>query len=412
MTDKIFGLDFTDEPTPTGASTISVNNGANLVDVQLLNLHKALTQTTDSQAGTIELATSLEVQQGADAVRAVTPATLRAEMDFHPSYNYLINGGFDFAQRQIPGTLTTIADNKYSADRWRVTRENADVQYIRVDATGETGLTSRYYGQFKKITNAGKIHIVQIVEGINSVPLRGKTVIFQAKMKASSAKTIRMAVLELQNAGTIDTIPATLVTAFGANGVDPTLGANVAVITAAQSKNVTSAWGSFSLSVTVPSNSKNLLCAIWTDSQYSANDTLSIAEAGLFTEITMQLWTPRIVAEELRMCKRYCERTDAATGLNIAAGFADTTANMLAFFRFESEKFTTATCSFGTAVGDFSIRYAGAAVTTATAVSFTSPSTQGVTITVVGTGTPLTAGQGCQLRCVNANGYLLFEAEL
>jgi hypothetical protein len=224
---------------------------------------------------------------------------------FGSAYNYLINGGFDFAKRQAPGTLTTIADNKYSADRWRVTRENADVQYIRVDATSESGLTSRYYGQFKKITNAGKLHICQIVEGVNSVPLRGKTVIFQAKMKASGSKTIRMAVLELQNAGTMDTIPATLVTAFNVDSTDPTLGTNVAVVTGAQSKNVTTAWQSFSVSITVPNNSKNLICAIWSDADFAANDTLSIAEAGLFAAATIQAWTPELLSVQNQLCNRF-----------------------------------------------------------------------------------------------------------
>ena len=223
--------------------------------------------------------------------------------------NYLANGGFDIAQRRAPGTLTTIADNKYSADRWRVTRENADVQYIRVDALAESGLTSKYYGQFKKITNTGKFHVCQILEGVNSVPLRGKSVTFQIKMKASAAKTIRMAVLELQTAGTIDTIPATLVTAFGADTVDPTLGANVAVITAAQSKSVTTSWQSFSVSVTVPADSKNLIVAIWSDNQFAANDTLSVAEAGLFATSAVQSWTPRPINEDIAICQRYYEKS-------------------------------------------------------------------------------------------------------
>jgi hypothetical protein len=224
-------------------------------------------------------------------------------------YNYLINGGFDFAQRQAPGTLTAITDNSYSADRWRVTRENADVQYQRVDATSESGLTSLYYGLYKKITNAGKFHVCQIVEGVNSVPLRGKTVVFQIKMKASSSKTIRMGILELQNAGTIDTIPGTLVTAFGADSTDPTLGASVAVITAAESKSVTTSWASFSVSVTVPTNSKNLICAFWTDADFAANDTLSVAEAMLTRGSSVREWQPRLYAQELLLCQRYYWKT-------------------------------------------------------------------------------------------------------
>ncbi len=267
--------------------------------------------------------------------------------------NYLINGGFNFAQRQTPGTLTTITDNKYSADRWRVTRENTDVQYARVDATGEAGLTSKWYGQYKKITTTGKFHICQIVEGVNSVPLRSKTIIFQCQMKASAAKTIRMAVLELQNAGTMDTIPATLVTAFGANGTDPTLGTNVAIITGAQSKSVTTSWQTFSVSVTVPSNSKNIICALWTDSQFAANDILNIAEAGLYVSASAQAWIPVPIQADFAMCQRYFEKTwdtDTVPGTAAAlsefdnrfpatpaAGFA------LVNWRYKNEKFKAPT---------------------------------------------------------------------
>jgi len=243
---------------------------------------------------------------------AVTKASLVSDIGGSgggTGYNYLINGGFDFSQRTTPGTLTTIADKDFGADRWWITRENADVQYKRFDALGESGLTSKYYGQLKKITNTGKIFSCQAIEGVNSVPLRSKVVIFQIKMKASASKTIRMGIFELQNAGTLDAIPATLVTAFGANSTDPTMGANVAVITAAASKSVTTSWQSFSVSVTVPSNSKNLICAFWTDSQFAANDTLEFAEAGLFVGSTVQDWTPRLTLVELQLCQRYYWKT-------------------------------------------------------------------------------------------------------
>lgn len=225
-------------------------------------------------------------------------------------YNHLINGGFDFAQRQTPATLTTIAQDAYSADRWRVSRENTSVQYQRADGLGETGITSRYFGTFKKITSAGKLMAYQIIEGSNSISMRGKTAVFQIRMKASASKTIRMAVIQLQNAGTIDTIPGTFVTAYGANTVDPTLGANLAIITAAQSKSVTTAWANFSVKVTVPSNSKNLICAVWTDSQFAVNDTLSVDEAGFYTiGDGVVAWNPRAFTEELLLCQRYYYKT-------------------------------------------------------------------------------------------------------
>lgn len=219
--------------------------------------------------------------------------------------NFLINGGFDFAQRTTPGTLTTVSDNAYGADRWKQTRENADLQYQRNDATSETGLTSRYYGKYKKITNAGKFMVFQILEGQHTVPLRGKTVIFQVKMKASTAKTIRMAILELQSGGTMDTIPGTFVTAWNVDSTDPTLGTNLAIITGAESKSVTTSWQNFTVSVTVPSTSKNLICAVWADADFSSADELNLAEAGLFLGATQLSWTPRNIAQELLLCQRY-----------------------------------------------------------------------------------------------------------
>ena len=156
--------------------------------------------------------------------------------------NRLINGGFDLAQRQTPGTLTTIADNGYAADRWRISRQNADLQYQRQDALAEASLTCQYYGTFKKITNDGKLAIFQILEGTDSVPLRGRTVTFQAKIKSAASYNFRMAILELQNAGTIDAIPASIISAWNSSGTDKTFGANVAINTGEQTKDVTSIW--------------------------------------------------------------------------------------------------------------------------------------------------------------------------
>lgn len=218
--------------------------------------------------------------------------------------NFLINGGFHFAQRTTPGTLTTVSDNAYGADRWKQSRENADLQYQRNDATSESGLTSLYYGKYKKITNAGKFMVFQILEGVNSIPLRGKTVIFQAKLKASGSKTIRMAILELQTGGTIDTIPSP-VSSWNVDSTDPTLGSNLAVVTGAESKAVTTSWQVFSVSVTVPATSKNVIVALWADADFSVADELNIAEAGLFLGASLISWAPRLLQVELGLCQRF-----------------------------------------------------------------------------------------------------------
>lgn len=308
-------------PIATGAAAnaSAVNNPMAELDEAISN---ALLTEKDGhivQDEGVDLAQQQRLNFTGEAVAATnTPGVTVVTVLKLVEINYLINGGFDLAQRQTPATLTTITTDKYSADRWRISTENADLQYQRADGLNESGLTSQYFGTFKKITNAGKMMIYQIIEGMDSVPLRGKTVTFQAQIKASSAKTIRMAVLQLQTAGVINTIPGTFVTAYGANTVDPTLGANLAIITAAQSKSVTTTMQTFSVSVTVPATAKNLICAIWTDSQFAANDTLSIAEAGLYASATTQAWTPSKNTQSL--CDRYYQSLYKVFGVAQSSG--------------------------------------------------------------------------------------------
>lgn len=224
--------------------------------------------------------------------------------------NLLMNGGFWFAQRQDPTTFTTIATDTYGPDRWRSSSEGASLQYIRNDATSESGLTSKWYGQYKQITNTKKFMVYQILEGIDSAQLRSQTVAFHIWMKASSSKTIRMAVIELQNAGTIDTIPGTFITAYGAATTDPTLGSNLAYIGTPTSQSVTTSWSEFGITATVPSNSKNLIFAVWSDTAFSANDTLSVAQAGAFlAPFDQGLWYNNSISIELARCQHYYCKT-------------------------------------------------------------------------------------------------------
>lgn len=222
--------------------------------------------------------------------------------------NHLINGGFHLAQSQAPGTLTTVSDGGYGPDQWKMTRENADLQYIRVDASSESGLTSPYYGQFKKITNAGKILICQPIEYLDTLKFRGKTVNFQLQMKASTAKTIKIAIVQLQTGGTADTLP-TLVSAWGVDSTDPTLGANLATIGTPVSCSVTTSWQTFQFTGEFPSTAKNLLVMVWSDADFSANDTLSLAEAGLYFGASVRTWTPRPASAEILLCKRYYQKS-------------------------------------------------------------------------------------------------------
>lgn len=236
-------------------------------------------------------------------------------------WNAIINGELDYAQRQAPGSLTTYSNTTgrtYGADRWGVTNENASVQYQRIDtsAAPETGLQSRYYGTWSKITTTGKLIISQAVESGNCLHLRGRRVRVQMKIKTSAAKTIRIALLQLTNAGAIDVIPVTFLSAFGANTVDPTWGANLAAIVPVTPENatvrgsgldvVTSAvWQRVGGVFVLPSNLKNLVLVVFSDSQFAAADSVSLSEIGLYDGPEIRQWVPRHQAEQLAICQRY-----------------------------------------------------------------------------------------------------------
>lgn len=253
--------------------------------------------------------------------------------------NLIINGEFDFAQRQVPGTLTTYSQTAargYTADRWGITNENASIQYQQADSIGaiEAGLLSRYYGKFSKITSTGKLVVSQVVEAGNCAHLRGRTVRVQMKLKASSAKTIRIVLMQLTAAGTVDVVPGyaagapsgTFISAFGANSTDPTFGTNLSKIAPVLTDNassantglscsVTTAWQRFGGTFLLPTDFKNLVLVVFTDSQFAAADILSMTEVGLYDGVEVREWAPGQQTGQLLNCQRYYAKSFALATL-------------------------------------------------------------------------------------------------
>lgn len=320
-----------------------------------------------------------------DSNEAAGVKSAKPTLDVEDVSNGLINGGHDIAQRQTPGTFTGIGSSKYSSDRWRVEWEfpsaaanwqasynyalnnvckptvyngfyykvttdagssgasqptwpttpgatvvdggitwtcMADVQYARQDGSAEAGLTSPYYGQWKRVNNAGKFLVFQPLEYMDTLKYRGRTIIFQNQLKASSSKTLRMAILELQSGGTADSLPSPFITSWNADSSDPTFGSNIAVIATAESKAVGTSMAVFSFSGTFPSTSKNLLCAVWTDSDFAVNDTFSQAEAGLHYGSQLQSWSPLNTGKELDVCTCFTEVLSPNGSVNPYPGIA------------------------------------------------------------------------------------------
>lgn len=256
--------------------------------------------------------------------------------------NYLINPEFQYAQRQVPTTLTTYSSTAarvFSADRWSHTNENTSMQFMNVDAgaSPESGLTARFYGEFKKITNQGKIEVFQIVESRDSHHLRGRTVRFSMLAKALvGSHTLRMLVLEANSAGTPDSSSGTTVTAHGAAGTDPTFGAgfgrltpvlasSTATITnSAVSCVLTGTWQRFSGTFVIPTTARNVAVCVFTDGRPSANDTFLLSEMMLTEGDEELIYTPPFPEVDYLNCLRFYQKSfDQAVAPATAQGLGN-----------------------------------------------------------------------------------------
>lgn len=241
-----------------------------------------------------------------------------------PPTNYLINGGCDFAQRinpssgggplQTNGSAASNSADGYAFDRWKCSFANNTFAGKRIDTNGslETGITARFYSQHGNSSSTGKFAVFQILEGSQTLPLAGETLTFQIKMKATVAATVRMAILQLNSSGTINSIPNPIVTSWNANGSDPTWGSHVAVVGTATNQSVLTTWSNFTYTVAAPSNALNLICAIWTnaDNSFTSPDVLSFTEAGLFVSSgAVTPWMPRLLSDETVACERFYRKS-------------------------------------------------------------------------------------------------------
>lgn len=274
------------------------------------------------------------IAAGGIASDAVTTAKILAanvtlaklEALARPADNLLINGGFSVFQRALTTSMDVNA--AYCADRWKCQRENAQLYFTQSSGIGQTGITARHYGDFTKNTTPGRFAVYQTIEGVNTIPLIGRTVTFQAKLMTSSARNYRMAIIEWT--GTIDAPTSIFATAMSdADGTDLTLNTSHAklavtgVVNCTSANNggtcaVTTSWQNFAISCVVGASTKNLACVVFSDVETgTATSALSITEAGLYLGDSVREWSPRLVAQELELCQRYYEKsyyTDVAPG--------------------------------------------------------------------------------------------------
>jgi len=240
--------------------------------------------------------------------------------------NRLVNGSFNIAQR---GTSFVSGDNNndtYNLDRWYVLSDGNDAVDITQTTTVPTG--AKYSIGLDVETVNKKFGIAQIIENVNCYDAIGGnvTLSFQAKVSATTKlDNVKCAVIAWS--GTEDTVTSDIISAWEAEGTNPTLIANATYENTPANLNVTTSWATYSVTANVDTASTaNIIVFIWSDvTDTTLGDFLYITNAQLEIGETATPFERQMYGQQLAFCQRYCHVMGGTAYASFAAGVFATT---------------------------------------------------------------------------------------
>jgi hypothetical protein len=329
--------------------------------------------------------------------------------------NKIINGDFSIAQRGTSFTSSANNDDAYTLDRWYILSDGNDA----IDVTQET--TTVPTNQLTAIaldveTADKKFGIAQIIEQKNCVGLIGNTVTLSFKAKVSATTdldNVKCAIVAWD--GTADTVTSDIISAWGAEGTNPTLIANATYENTPVNLNVTTSYETYSVTAAVDTAStKNIIVFIWSDvTTVATGNFLYITGVQLEAGTTASDFEFLPVDVNLARCERYYFRQnprEATTDMGVGWNASATETRTYLSFPTTMRIAPTALEQSGTA-GDYSVRHAVTQTTCSSVPTIysTTKSSAHVRLTV---SSGLTTGDGSNLRAVNTNAFLAWSAEL
>jgi len=267
--------------------------------------------------------------------------TLAALEKFGSCRNMLANGCMRVAQRGTSITSATYydnADDSYTLDRWLLLSDGDD----RVDITQDTSVVpdGAYASMLLDVETVGspseKFGICQIIEARDTARLwKNATGVvslsFQAWSSTSPSKVenIRAAVLAWD--GVADTVTSDVVSAWNAEGANPTFAANWTAENTASNLALGDDFKRFVIEGIKldTAGTTNLAVFIWVDdTDLIATDPLYITEVQLEAGQHVTPFELRTFSEEVALCQRYfCKTflsgTTPAQGVGLTSSLID-----------------------------------------------------------------------------------------
>lgn len=225
-------------------------------------------------------------------------------------HNHLHNGDFHVWQRGTVFRADTVplnSDGNYLPDRWKLLSDGNDV----VDVTREASVVPSgglYAIALDVETINKKFAIWQVLEQKDCVGLIGSQVTLSFKLKVSATTkldNVKAAIIAWD--GTADAPTADPISAWGAEGTNPTLVANYTYENSPANLNPTTSYATYSVTANVDTASaKNVAVMIWSDvTDTTLGDFLYITDVQLEPGTTAAAFARKTAQQNLADCQRY-----------------------------------------------------------------------------------------------------------
>ena len=297
--------------TPTTALTVGSDQSVTFAGAVSLSGNQTTTGNLTVNGNTTlgDASTDTILMTGAPSIGG---AGLGMGMGFR---NRIINGGMGIAQRGTSFTSGANNDDAYVLDRFYILSDGNDAIDVTQTTTVPTG--AKYSIGLDVETANKKFGIAQIIENANCFDVIGgnATLSFQAKV-SSTTKLDNVKCAIVAWSGTADTVTSDIISAWGAEGTNPTLIANATYENTPANLNVTTSFATYSVTANVDTAStSNIIVFIWSDvTDTTAGDFLYITNVQLEKGSTATSFDYRPYGTELALAQRYFYITDTNSG--------------------------------------------------------------------------------------------------
>jgi hypothetical protein len=405
----------------TASSAVATDASKNLVSVTNTGTGNNVLATSPTlvtpilgtpQSGTLTNCTGLPTTALTGAITEANGGT-GTTTGYYGFKNRIINGGMDIAQRGTSFTSTGSANNDdaYVLDRFYILSDGNDAIDVTQTTTVPTG--AKYSIGLDVETANKKFGIAQIIENANCFDAIGGnvTLSFQAKV-SSTTKLDNVKCAIVAWSGTADTVTSDIISAWGAEGTNPTLIANATYENTPANLNVTTSFATYSVTANVDTAStSNIIVFIWSDvTDTTAGDFLYITNVQLEKGSTATSFDYRPYGTELQLCQRYYYRITTSQSFSYyCAGGGNNTTQAFFIKQHPVPMRAIPTTSDFAAASKF--RFNVATFSTITAVDINVQDVYTSSILVTGTG--FTAYQPAQLaNQAGETSFIGFGAEL